>query len=416
MPILWLIFIESNTTGTGRLFARIAARQGFEPVLLTNDETRYRYVREDGLRFIRTDTQDIEAVLDACHDLMKERELAGVTSTSEYYIEMAGEVAGRLSLPGPDPRAIRVCRDKHAQRTRLQQAGVGIPKFVSVDSPEAAVEAAESLGLPVVVKPVSGSGSVGVKMCERLGEVQSQASLLLRQKQNERGLPLPGRILVEEMALGPEYSVEALGRRVIGITQKHLGPLPHFVEVGHDFPATLSNETESAINDTVVRALDAVGLGWGPSHCELRVTREGVKIIEINPRLAGGFIPELVRLAYGIDMISETIKLVVGHLPCLEKTKNACSSIRFIIPDKEGTLVRADNLDDAARLSGIVEARLYSSIGDVMPRHDDFRSRVGHVIAVANSAEAARAAANEAHGMIELVIEAESKGTPSEAS
>jgi argininosuccinate lyase len=412
----WLVFIESNTTGTGRLFAHVAARQGYDPVLLTNDETRYRYAREYGLRIIRIDTQDIEAVLNACRDLIKERELAGITSTSEYYMEIAGEVAGRLARPGPDPQAIRACRNKHAQRIRLRQAGVSIPKFISVDSTEAAVEAAESLGLPVVLKPVSGSGSVGVKMCECLDEVQSHASLLLGQKQNERGLPLPGLILVEEMVSGPEYSVEVFGKRVIGITQKHLGPLPHFVEVGHDFPATLPDETESAINNTVVRALGAVGLGWGPSHCELRVTGGGVKIIEINPRLAGGYIPELVRLAFGIDMIAETIKLVVGHQPSLKKTKSAYSSIRFIIPDKEGTLIRVDNLDNAARLSGIVEARLYSSVRDVIHRHDDFRSRVGHVIAVAGSAETSRAAAEEARGMIGLVIEAESGGTSSEAN
>jgi biotin carboxylase len=157
-------------------------------------------------------------------------------------------------------------------------------------------------------------------------------------------------------------------------------------------------------------------LGWGPSHCELRVTGGGVKIIEINPRLAGGYIPELVRLAFGIDMIAETIKLVVGHQPSLKKTKSAYSSIRFIIPDKEGTLIRVDNLDNAARLSGIVEARLYSSVRDVIHRHDDFRSRVGHVIAVAGSAETSRAAAEEARGMIGLVIEAESGGTSSEAN
>lgn len=416
MQMPWLVFIESNTTGTGRLFARIAARQGFEPVLLTNDEARYRYAGEDGLRIIRTDTQDIQSVLNVCGDLIKERELAGVTSTSEYYIEMAGEVAGQLALAGPDPKAIRICRDKQAQRTRLQQAGVGIPKSISVDSSEAAIEAAESLGWPVVLKPVSGSGSVGVKMCERPGEVQSHASFLLRQKHNERGLPLPGRILVEEMALGPEYSVEVFGRRVIGITQKHLGPLPHFVEVGHDFPAILPNETESAIKDTVMRSLEAVGLDWGPSHCELRVTQQGVRIIEINPRLAGGYIPELVRLASGIDLIAETIRLVVGHPSCPEKTKNAHSSIRFIIPDKEGTLIRVDNLDRAARLGGIVEARLYAAIGDVMHCHNDFRSRVGHVIVVTSSAETSRATAEEARRMIKLIVEAKSNGTSSEAN
>lgn len=405
----WLAFIESNTTGTGRSFARMAALQGFQPVLLAKDHARYSYSSEDWLRVIRVNTQNTEAVLKVCRYLTDDRGLAGVTSSSEYFIEMAGEIAGQLLLPGPNPEAVRACRDKLAQRIRLRDAGVGIPEFISVDSPNAAGEAAEALGVPVVLKPASGSGSVGVKMCERLSEVREHASVLLQQKVNERGLLMPARILVEEMVQGPEYSVEAFGQRVVGITQKHLGPLPHFVEVGHDFPAPLPAEKESAIRDATMRALDALGLSWGPSHCELRLTERGVKIIEVNPRLAGGYIPELVRLGFGIDMIAETIKLVVGRHSSLEKTTDLHSSIRFIIPDREGVLIKVDNLINAERLSGIAEAKLYASIGDSMRCHGDFRSRVGHVIAIAKSAEASSAIAEEALGMIRLTIEAESK-------
>jgi argininosuccinate lyase len=289
----------------------------------------------------------------------------------------------------------------------LQRAGIGIPRFISADSPAAAAEAVEALGLPVVVKPVSGSGSVGVKMCARLDEVQAHAAALLQQRRNERGLPVPGRILVEEMVMGPEYSVESFGRNVIGITRKHLGPLPDFVEVGHDFPAVLSGEMESAIRQATMAALDALGLGWGPSHCEMRLTRRGVKIIEVNPRLAGGYIPELVRLALGIDMLTETVKLVTGRPPHLGKTMNRHSSLRFLIAGKDGVLIEANNVDEAERLNGIVEARLYPRIGDGVRRYSDFRARVGHVIAVADSAEAACAIAEQAHGKIGLIIKAD---------
>jgi biotin carboxylase len=412
----WLAFIESNTSGTGRLFARIAAREGFRPVLLAKDSARYRYAGEDGLAVIRVNTQDLEDTLAACRSLAGEGGLAGVTSSSEYFIEMAGEVARRLNLFGPRPEAVRACRDKLSQRICLQRAGIGVPRFIQVDSPDAAIEAVEALGLPVVLKPVSGSGSVGVKMCNRPDEAHAHATALLQQSVNERGLPVPRRILVEEMVLGPEYSVESFGRSVVGITQKHLGALPDFVEVGHDFPALLSPEIESAIKQVTVGALDAMGLAWGPSHCELRVTEQGPKIIEVNPRLAGGYIPELVRLAYGIDMLTETIKFVVGRQPDLRKTMNRHTSIRFIIPDEDGVLVRADNMDEAERLNGIVEARLYSPLGSPVRRYGDFRARVGHVIAVADSAESSRAIAEEARGKVSLVVEPEFNGITSQAA
>ena len=60
-----LLLVESNTTGTGRLFARQARSLGFEPVLAAADPDRYPYAAEDGIRVVRCDTADACAVLDA---------------------------------------------------------------------------------------------------------------------------------------------------------------------------------------------------------------------------------------------------------------------------------------------------------------------------------------------------------------
>ena len=46
----WLALIESNTSGTGRLFARAAAAQGFRPILLSEDPSRYTYAADDRAR------------------------------------------------------------------------------------------------------------------------------------------------------------------------------------------------------------------------------------------------------------------------------------------------------------------------------------------------------------------------------
>lgn len=404
MSIPWLVFIESNTSGTGRLFAGLAHELGFRPVLLTSDSARYKYAAEDGLKVIEVDTQVNDALLETCRKLACESELAGVTSSSEYFIETAATVASELGLPGPNPAAIRSCRDKHAQRVRLKEAGVGTPAFSAVSSKKAAVEAARRIGLPVVVKPVSGSGSVGVKLCYGVDEVAAHAGVLLRQRHNERGLPIPRRILVEEMAVGPEYSVETFGARIIGITKKHLGPLPHFVEVGHDYPAELPVDLEAAITETVSGALAALGLDWGPAHCELRVTAQGVKIIEINPRLAGGYIPELVRLAQGINLIAESIRATVGLAPRLDKTLNKFASLRFLLPPNEGILASVEGLDAAGQITHIAQAQLYKTPGHELRAYGDFRDRVGHVIAVCDTSEAARSEAQSALGMIRLNV------------
>jgi argininosuccinate lyase len=403
----WLAFIESNTSGTGRLFARAAAAQGLRPILLSADPTRYPYVAEDGIATQYIDTQDEQALVDACRRLAEDAGLAGVASSSEYFIATAAGLAARFGLPGPRQMAITRCRDKYMQRVCLHAAGVGVPAFRAADSVAGARGAADELGYPVVVKPINGSGSIGVKLCGDADAVRDHATTLLNQQQNERGQPVPQRILVEELAVGQEYSVELFNGGIVGITQKYLGSPPYFIEVGHDFPARLAAGDEQAIAQTVRRSLDALDLGWGPIHVELRVTKSGPRIIEVNPRLAGGFIPELVRLATGIDMIAETVRLVTGGTPLLQRTNDEYAAIRFIVLDQDGTLVEVGDLDAAARLAHVVAVKRYARASNRIRCFGDFRDRIGHVIVCASTPEAARASADAAQRMIQVIIRPE---------
>lgn len=405
MTLPTLALIESNTSGTGRLFARAATEQGFRPVILSADPSRYDFVAHDGLDSFDVDSGDADALVAACRGLAPAGGLAGVTSSSEYFVATAAAVASRLGLPGAHPEAVRECRDKWKQRLRLAAAGVGGPEFRVAAGDSAAVEAAREIGFPVVVKPVSGSGSVGVKLCERDGEVREHAAALLRQTQNERGQPLPPYVLVEQLIEGPEYSVETMGTNVIGITRKRLGPLPHFVETGHDFPAHFSGREGELISQTARDALKALNLGWGPAHIELRLGPGGPKVVEVNPRLAGGFIPELVRLACGVDMIGETVRQAAGGEPRLERTRRSYASLRFILATEGGVLSARNDLDAATRVPGVVEARLYLKPGERVSRRGDFRDRVGHVIAVGETPSGAQAAAELAHGKVNLIVE-----------
>ncbi len=401
----YLVFIESNTSGTGRLFARAARRHGLRPILMTDNPARYPYLKEDAIEALQLNTQDEQAMLDACRQLACDAVISGITSSSEYFIGTAAALARRLELPGPDPHALQECRDKYRQRVVLREAGVAVPSFMQAVCVEEALEAARTLSLPVIVKPVSGSGSFGVKLCRELKEVATHAEALLSQERNERGMLVPRRILIEALAKGPEYSVETFGSTVIGITEKHLGLLPYFVEIGHDFPASLPAKTESAIHQIALQALAALKLTWGPAHIELRLTTVGPKIIEVNPRLAGGYIPELVRLAYGIDLIDDTIKLAARLKPALTKQAARCASLRFLIPEEGGVFRDASGLDAARREPEVVEARIYLQPGDSVQRRGDFRDRVGHVLACDESAQAARSAVERASRAIRLHVE-----------
>jgi S-sulfo-L-cysteine synthase (3-phospho-L-serine-dependent) len=398
-----LLFIESNTSGTGRLFVHTARELGFAPVLITAKPEKYAYLAEAGAPETIVVPRIDEDALDL---LIRERfdggaGVGGITSSSEYFIATAAALAARLGLPGPDAASVRAARDKSHQRRVTAAAGVAAPAFRVAASAAEAVAAARGIGFPVVVKPVDGSGSVGVRACADEGEVETHAAPLFAAGGAET------RLLVESFVHGQEFSVEVFSGRVIGITRKHLGSPPFFVEAGHDYPAAVSPQVERTLVDTVVLATERLGLGWGPLHWEMRIAADGRAVpMEVNPRLAGGFIPELVRHAQGIDLIRETLRLVVGETPEPVAARRRHASIRFLFAPSAGRLEAVEGIDDVRSREDVVDVALYRPVGAELTIEGDFRDRIGHVIACADGSEAACAAADGARAGIRVVVAA----------
>ncbi len=386
----WLVLVESNTTGSGRLFCSCARQLGLRPVLLARDPARYPYLAADGIEHRVTDTGSAAALLAACRDL--DGPIAGVTSSSEYFIAAAAEAARVLRRPHPSPEAVRACRDKHAQRVRLSAAGVRCPAFAAARTPGEAAAAAARIGFPVVVKPVSGTGSIAVRRCQTQAQVRAAVAEAFAAP--DPALPPQDAVLVEEYLAGAEYSAELIDDQVVGITAKLLGAEPYFVEIGHDFPAPLGEADARAVGDAAVAAVRGLGLGWGGAHVELRYRSAGdLCVVEVNPRLAGGMIPRVVQEATGIDMIFHVVAAAAGQPEPLRPQSARSASIRFLIVREEGTLTAVEGVAEARKLPGVVEVGITVPFGQpVRPRHS-FRDRLGHVIGAGPDNPAAAKAA-----------------------
>ncbi|WP_328489117.1 ATP-grasp domain-containing protein [Streptomyces zaomyceticus] len=434
----WFAFLESNTTGTGREFCAAARARGLRPVLLTRDPDRYPYVVEDGIDTLVLDSADPVAVLDRCAELADgEAGLAGIASSSEYFVAAAARVAAKLGLPAADGDAVARCRDKERQRELLAAGGVPVPAFASAGLPEEAVRAAEAIGHPVVLKPVSGSGSIGVRLCRDAAETRAWAERLLDRGTDERGNPVTARLLVEAAVQGPEFSVETFDDTVVTVVAKHTGPEPYFVETGHDVPAPVPVADTAALGAIALRALAALGLGWGAAHTELRLTDTGPVIIEVNPRLAGGMIPVAVRAALGTDLVDAVVARAAGLPPrttagatppadgaappaggATDRTdggrtdRGGHAAIRFLPAAREGRVIAVDGLADARAAGGVVAATVATAPGRTVGITHSFQDRLACV--VATGADAAQAAQRAAAAARLIRIELEEPAEPEE--
>ena len=176
------------------------------------------------------------------------------------------------------------------------------------------------------------------------------------------------------------------------------------MEVGHDFPANLDPATADVIGSCARAALYELGLGIGPAHSELRLTSNGPKIVEVNPRLAGGMIPSLVQLATGIDLVTATVARAAGQAVSLGDQLSHAAVIRFLLPDKEGILGAPLGLAKARTVPGVVEIVVTASPKTEYRRNHSFRDRVGYIISFGESCSAARTSADMALGHLSIPV------------
>lgn len=401
------IFIESNTTGSGAGFVGTARSMGLAPVFLTDAPDRYAFLQDmKGVEVVVVDTASSSTVAAALDRLASERSIGLILSTSDAYLSMAATQAARLGLAGPSPAAIALCAHKGRQADALRAAGVGTPpRDLAVTDLSEAATAIASVGIPMVVKPLSGTGSNGVRLAESEAEALSALEQLFAVTVNLRGQPIQPAALLATYVEGDEFSVEILDGRIIGVTKKHLGTLPFFVETGHDYPACIDDGLRLRLESEAQRAVVALGHTRGPAHVEMRSTDEGIAIIEVNPRLAGGSIPSLIRHATGVDAIAAVIESARGGHPDLRRSQAAYGSLRFVVPPADGVFRPLCSPADLAVRFGLAEATLYRDPPFPFRRVNDFRDRVGHVIAVDADPQAA---AHRAEAAIAFLISEES--------
>ncbi|MDO5618532.1 ATP-grasp domain-containing protein [Kocuria sp.] len=396
--------VESPVTGAGADAARFLDHLGFRTLLLAhNPDAMPEYLRDQldkhDVRVVRTDTQSVAAMrATICTEV--DGEPAAVLSFYEYYAAQAAELADELGLPGPNPEAVRVCRNKADQRDTLRCTNLSL-RYARCGTPEEAAQTARDMGRPVVVKPTNLTGSVLVRRCETPEEAAEAAAAVLHQE-SYLGVPVTPEVVVEEFIEGREYSVELMHGQAVAVTGKELAA-GTVIEIAHTVPAPIHDGIHAALASAAEATCKMIGLGWGPAHVEVRREDSGrIVVIEVNARVAGDRIPELVRLVTGRDLVQEQICAALGRevdrAPC-------CGARTAMICFRQGPGGRLDRVggeDRAHAVPGVREVHVRIAQGQEHRLNDSNQDRVAWCIATGEDATEARLRAQEALGLLDL--------------
>lgn len=331
-----------------------------------------------------------------------------MTSTSDAPVKTVAYVSEKLGMIQDISYENAVCAtEKKSMRKRLKKCEVPIPAFYACENFEEFCEALDQMDGICVVKPSDSAASRGVEIFD------SDSSKVERKKQYDysKSFSRNGIVMVEEYMKGPEVSVEGIivnkELHIIAITDKLVTPLPFFVELGHSEPSQLPTSVQKDICDVTRKAVAAIGIVNGTCHAELKITDKGPKIVEIAARLGGDYITScLVPLSTGVDLVGNSILLALHRPISIEKTRKQGSAIRFI-SGEEGVVKKIEIKEEAKNIEGIYEIQIYVQKGQKVRSLQSSNDRLGHVIAIGETAEQAIERAEKALDNIIIEISEE---------
>jgi cyanophycin synthetase len=173
-----------------------------------------------------------------------------------------------------------IAREKDLTKSLLKACGVPVPEGVVVETPEAAWEAAQDIGLPVVVKPTDGNHGRGVSLDLTL-EADVKAAFPVAEAEGNG-------VIVEQYIRGQEHRLLVVGGKVV---------------------AAAKGETASVVADgrSTVRALIDAQINSDPR----RGDAEDFPLSIIRPEDEGAVMLELQRQGLTPESIPEAARKVM---------------------------------------------------------------------------------------------------------
>lgn len=319
----------------------------------------------------------------------------GILTFSDTALHATAQLAEFLGLPFLPVQVASEVTSKRYQRQVCEKAGVPVPEWRSVADEDEAMAAVRGWGR-AIIKPTGRAAGVAV----RLAASAAAAAEAYREAAAAAGAG--GGVLVERYLEGPEFSVESVAvggrQQPICVTSKITTQGPWFVEIGHCVPAVLPASQCHAVIRVAMAACHALNLTWGACHTEVKLTREGPMIVEVNARPAGDRVLDLIQLALGINVYELLGRQALGEDPeagqLLPRQRRAAAiHFRLAAP---GVFRDAASELESRPPHWLVDLSVTGPAGQVLRQPRSNYDRIGYAIAMGDTSAVAAARAKSA--------------------
>ena len=188
------------------------------------------------------------------------------------------------------PEIVAICYDKLETATFLDRCGLAAPRtFVQLEAAQEALSRG-NITFPLVVKPRWGVSSIGLAFAEDDQELDLAFKMAEKQIANSflaqaSGATPGGCVLIQERLSGEEYGLDIVndlnGRHVCTFAKRKLR-----MRAGQtDRAVTVKDATLEELGRLIGEKLGHTGI----LDCDLFVSGRGCHVIDLNPRMGGGY-------------------------------------------------------------------------------------------------------------------------------
>jgi carbamoyl-phosphate synthase large subunit len=218
-----------------------------------------------------------------------------------------------VQLIGASLKAIKMAEDRLWFKNAMSKIGLDVPRSVLVNTVEAALQAADHFGFPLIIRPSFTLGGTGSGTSYNRVEFEEAVRWGLQ-------LSPVHEVLIEESVLGwKEFELEVMrdhaDNAVVVCSIENFDPMG--VHTGDSITVapiqTLTDKEYQRMRDAAFQVIRAVGVETGGSNIQFAVEPETGRmvIIEMNPRVSRS--SALASKATGFPIAKIAARLAVGY-------------------------------------------------------------------------------------------------------
>lgn len=394
--------------GIGQMpFLKICRAKSYE-VLVVSPQGDYPCLKLSDKNFF-VDVRDKEAVLKIA---AAEKIDAVLTDQADVSVPTVAYVAEKLNLRGIGYETALKFTDKYLMRKAAKVAGVAVPEFNQAFNLAEAVDIAEGMGFPLIIKPADSSGSRGVRRI-------NSAEDLKREFNATQAYSMSGKVILERFIEGNVYCADGYA-----VNNEHrnliLGITWQFDLPGRFIPAMRMFSSVKRVTDRAGQMLLAeneklvtsMKLPFGITHAEYiyNTAEDKVYLTEIAARGGGNYISsDLTTLATGFDTNEALIDYVVeGIVRKVEPDKlddKVSAYVDFGFP-ADGVVKSIAGLDDLKKIPGVYKVHMENCyVGKKVARLTDGTKRYGMILIAADDEDECRKVIAEVKRTLVVEIE-----------